>query len=253
MIAEQYASAPFKLFASHTLRDGGLVLQVSMTGPGIVSGDRLRQQIVIEPGARAVILFTSATKLLGSVDGAIAQQQLEIDVAADAQLEYYPGLVIPYADARFSQRAHVRLETGARFGMLELWATGRVEAGEELEFEAIDNRTEVLLDDRPAYRDALTMHPAAADLTGPGLLEGYRYLASGYWNWPSAEALPVRDVVNDDVVLVAGKPGTGNFYIRALAKDGVLLRRELHRMVAASREAWGLEPLDFNRFSPLFS
>jgi urease accessory protein len=253
VVAEQYASAPFKLFRAHELVDGSLVVQVSMTGPGVVSGDRLRQQISIERGARAVVLFTSATKVLGSVGAATAEQDVQIDVAADAQLEYYPGLVIPYPGADFRQRVLVRLATGARFGVLDLWAIGRVEAGEELAFEAIDSRTEVRLDERPAYRDAVSLRPSSNDVTGPGLLEGNRYIASGYWFWPRAALPQTPNAVDDGVLLVTGKPGTGDVYLRALAKDGVALRREVHRVVAANRDAWGLAPLDFDRFTPLFN
>jgi urease accessory protein len=251
VVVDQYASSPFKLFTSPASTGHAVVLQVSMLGPGIVSGDALDIHITAESGASAVVLFTSATKVLGAVDGLAAEQRVRIDVADDAQLEYYPGLVIPYPRARFRQRADVRLASGARFGLLDLWSTGRIALGEELAFDELDGRTRVTVDDVDAYRDAVALVPEAHDLTGAGLLEGYRYVASGYWHWPGAQPTEPANIATDDVQLVTGKPGTGERYLRALAKDGLALRRELAPVLAETRAAWGLAPIDFARYTTM--
>lgn len=57
--------------------------------------------------------------------GRKASQHVRILVEEDGELEYYPGLGIPYPDAEIHQRTEVLLSPGSRFGWFEIWTTGR--------------------------------------------------------------------------------------------------------------------------------
>ena len=249
-IVEQVVTAPFKLFRPQALPDGTLVLQVCVLGPGLRSGDQYRIELSLETGAKVVLLFPSATKVLGAVDGVSALQECSFEVAGGAQLEYYPGLTIPFPQAAFRQDIRAFSERGARFGILEMWAAGRVERGEELRFRELRSRTSVSVEGRPAYVDAVRMRPDLGRLDGPGILEGHRYWASGYWHWD--RWLDQPDVSCDGLELVTGQPPHGSLYLRGLAWDGVGLRHRVHEILARQRMAWGLSPLDFGRYTNLF-
>lgn len=250
-LAESYAGAPFRVFAADRLADGALVVQVTMLGPGVAAGDRLVQRIAVEPGAHAIVLFTSANKLLGSPSGEPAAQDIRMDVAGTGSLEYYPGLTIPFPDAVFEQRTHVCLGSGARFGILELWAMGRIHRDEQYEFASIDSRTDVRVARRPAYADALVLTPRSQPVDGYGLMEGNRYAASGYWQWDAA--LPQTQIVERDMTLVTGVPSTGSLYLRGLANDGIAFRRAIREQLACQRAAWRLAPLELERYAPSFA
>jgi urease accessory protein len=250
-IAGQVVTAPFKVFRPQALPDGSLVLQVCMLGPGLRSGDQYRIELLLESGAKALLLFPSAAKVLGAVNGVPAVQECRFEVAGGAQLEYYPGLTIPFPRAAFHQSIEASLERGAHFGILEMWAAGRVERGEELQFCDLQSRTSVSVEGRPAYIDTLRMRPHGGGLDGPGVLEGHRYWASGYWHWDGRLEQP--DVACDGLELVTGQPPHGSLYLRGLAQDGVALRRRVHEILARQRQAWGLSPVDFGRYTNLFS
>jgi hypothetical protein len=81
------------------------------------------------------------------------------------------------------------------------------------------------------------------------MLDGYRYVTSGYWRWEAATA---QDIVGPDVVLVSGVPAVGHLYARGLARDGVALCAALSGFLGRQRAAWGLSPIAFERYSGLF-
>ena len=186
-IAGQVVTAPFKVFHPQALPDGSLVLQVCTLGPGLRSGDRYRIELSLETGAKALLLFPSAAKVLGAVNGAPAVQECRFTVAGGAQLEYYPGLNIPFPQAAFRQSIEASLEQGAHFGILEIWAAGRVKRGEELQFGELRSRTSVSVGGRPAYIDTLRMRPDEGDLDGPGDLRdtgiGHPAIGIGTAGW----------------------------------------------------------------------
>jgi urease accessory protein len=246
-LAEQYVRAPFRIVRPFTLEDGSALLQVTHVAPGIMGGDAYRLDVTVEGGARVILLGTSATKLHRMLAGAFARQDVTLTVMPGGALEYYPGLMIPLPQAEFAQTLDVVLAPGAKFGMLEVWAMGRVERGEYLAFRRLSSRTRVLLETQPCYLDALELHPGLAHPAGWGVLEGHRYVASGYWHW--ADPLQDRDIVRPDVLLVSGVPSCGHLYVRGLARDGLALRTALHVFLGRHRTAWGLVSVPFERYT----
>ena len=71
------------------------------------------------------------------------------------------------------------------------------------------------------------------------------------WHWDGRLEQP--DVACDGLELVTGQPPHGSLYLRGLARDGVALRRRVHEILARQRQAWGLSPVDFGRYTNLFS
>ena len=172
-------------------------------------------------------------------------QSVRLTVAGDGHLEYYPGLTIPFPGSELAQTIDVSLETGARFGLLECWAMGRIGRGEYLKFRSLSSRTDVTVDRVPAYSDTLSLDTRAADLAGHGLLEQHRYLASGYWY--SADVAPSRG--NGDGVLSAlGQSSPGHAYFRALAMDGAALGHALSGALEQVYRSWDLEEAPVPRF-----
>ena len=250
VVTREFAQAPFKLRSTRTGQDGSLVVQITMLGPGLVAGDCYEQIIDVGKGAKALVLFTSATKLLGSGDRSCATQDVTINVADGSLLEYYPGLAIPFSGAAFDQRVRVHLEGDARIGVLEMWATGRVESGEEMLFDRIDSRTDLMANGSLVYRDAMLWRPREVDHRGLGMLEGHRYAGSGYWTWGE----PTKYSVDDSGVEIAtGEPAAGGLYLRGLAHEGVALRREVLRFLTRQRSQSGLAPVDFTRYTTMLS
>ncbi len=248
-LAEQFVQAPFRVVRPFPLEDGSALLQLTHVAPGMIGGDAYRLDVIVESGARVILIGASATKVHRMPLGASASHTVRCTVMPGGALEYYPGLVIPFPNSEFVQTVDVTLAADARFGMLELWAMGRIERGEYLAFRRLSSRTRVALGDRPCYMDAIELTPDRGHLAGWGMLDGYRYVTSGYWRW---EATPAQDIVGPDVVLVSGVPAEGHIYARGLARDSVALCAATSTLVSRLRAAWGLSPIPFERYSSLF-
>lgn len=248
VLAHAHVTAPLKIVRPFLLDGGRALVQILTLGPGLCAGDQCTIDVTVEAGARAVVITQSASRLLSMPEGAPATQSVNLTVTADGQLEYYPGLTIPFADSSFNQRVHARVESGARLGVLESWSTGRTGRGEHLRFRRLSSRTTIAVDGLPAYADALELEPAAANVAGAGILEGYRYVASGFWHGATlGSGAPMPP--SDGSLMAMGQSTVDQVYLRALAMDGYALGETLQAAVQRVNAAWGFEPIPLRRFT----
>ena len=248
VLAHAHVTAPLKVVRPFALGGGRSLVQILTLGPGLCAGDRCVIDVTVQPGARAVVIMQSAARLLGMAEGDVATQCVRLTVKAGGQLEYYPGLTIPFADSSFVQRVDAHVETGARLGILESWSTGRTGRGEHLRFRRISSRTTVAAGGVPAYADALELEPAAAHVSGTGVLENYHYVAAGFWYGAALEPGPCG-CRPDGVLTAMGQSTPDQVYLRALAMDGYALGETLQAAVARVDAAWGFEPIPLRRFT----
>jgi urease accessory protein len=245
-LTHAHARAPLKIVRPFPLDGGRQLVQIITLGPGVCAGDAYTIDVVVEPGASAVVITQSASRLHHMPDGRRGTQSVSLKVAAEGHLEYYPGVTIPFPAADFAQTIDVSLEAGARFGLLECWAMGRISRGEYLRFRSLTSRTDVRVGCVPVYADTLSLDTSVVDLAGHGLLEQHRYLASGYWY--GAEVEPSRG--NGDGVLSAlGQSAPGHAYFRALAMDAEPLGNAMRAAVKQVYRSWNLEMAPVPRFA----
>ncbi|MGH9313159.1 MAG: urease accessory protein UreD [Vicinamibacterales bacterium] len=245
-LAHAHARAPLKIVRPFPLDGGRQLVQILTLGPGICAGDAYAIDVTVEPGASAVVITQSASRIHRMPDGSRGTQTVTLTVRSGGHLEYYPGLTIPFPGSEFAQTIDVAVEAGGRFGLLECWAMGRVGRGEYLRFRALSSRTEVMVDRVPAYADTLHLDPRAIDLAGHGLLEKHRYLASGYWY--GAE-VPASRGNGGGVLSALGETSPGHAYFRALAMDSPALGRALGDAVKQVYRSWNLQTAPVPRFA----
>jgi len=247
-LAHAHVRAPLKVVRPFELEDGRLLVQILHLGPGLCAGDEYAIDITVEPGARAVVIMRSASRVMGMPEGAHASQNVTLKVAAAAHLEYYPGLTIPFADSSFVQRVRVNAARDSRVGILETWGTGRAARGEHLAFRRISSRTTMAIDGDVVYADATELEPAANHVGGTGVLDGHRYVASGFWHNATVDqsaALATRD----GVLTAFGHSTARAVYLRALAMDGCAMAETTGEAVRLVNAAWGLPPVPLGRFT----
>ena len=245
-LRRSHVSAPLKIIRPFPLDGGRALVQVVMLGPGLCAGDHCTLEVTVETGARAIVTMQTASRILGMEDGAQATQSVNLTVHRGGQLEYYPGLTIPFADSSFVQRVHVAAATGARVGVLESWSMGRSSRGEYLRFRRLSSRTTAAIDGITIYGDALELEPARANVAATGILENYRYAASGFWLGASLD--PAGITCADDLLVAFGQMTADRVYLRALAQDGLAMGHLLQSAVDDVSNAWGCEPIPMRRF-----
>lgn len=241
-LADSFAEAPLKVLRPFDIGDGRVLLQLLNVGPGLLAGDRYKLRVKLKPGARVVLVNQSATKLHRMPPGQGAQQQLHLVIEEGAELEYYPGLTIPFAgsDAHFG--TEVRLSDNARFALLELWAMGRVQRGELFAFRHLSNRLRIYQREQLIYADGLELTPVSARLTG--ISDNFSYLASGFWQWD----VPWPDLECSSAHAVTGGCGPERGYLRALARDGFELTQGVRAQLHTWQQVRGAKPWSFERF-----
>ena len=240
-------SAPLAIVRPFPLDGGRALVQVVMLGPGLCAGDHCTLDVTVETGARAIVTMQTASRILGMEDGAHATQSVNLTVHPGGQLEYYPGLTIPFPDSSIVQRVHVAAATGARVGVLESWSMGRSGRGEYLRFRRLSSRTTAAIDGHPVYGDALELEPRRTNVAATGILENYRYVASGFWLGASLDPAGVNCA--DDLLVAFGQMTVDQVYLRALAHDGFTMCNLLQKAVERVNTAWGHQAIPLQRFS----
>ncbi len=122
------------------------------TAGGIVGGDRLTLTLQLQPHAHTLITTAAASKLYRST-GPTAQQQIHIDIAAGACLEWLPQETIVFDQARYRQDLRINLAPGAHWLGWEITRFGRSASGEKFVSGDWRSHTEVWQGDRPLWID----------------------------------------------------------------------------------------------------
>jgi urease accessory protein len=247
MLAHRRVAAPLKIVRPFALDGGRALVQVLTLGPGFCGGDGSSIDITVEAGARAVVVMQAASRILGMEAGAQTSQSVRLTVHADGQLEYYPGLTLPFPDSSFVQHVHVAAEAGARVGILEHWSMGRRSRGEQLRFRRLSSRTTVAIDNALVYADAIELVPQTTDVAAAGILEQYGYVASGFWYGASPDTSPLEPL--GDTLLAFGYAAPGQVYLRALANDGYAMGKLVQSAVDRINASWNLDAIPPRRFT----
>jgi urease accessory protein len=175
---EYSAPAAERTVLSHRRHHGPLVVQKPFypEGPrvchstllhppgGIAGGDCLELNIVVHPGAHAVITTPGAAKWYRS-SGPTAQQRAEVCIGRDAMLEWLPQPGIVFNGARAQQAHRVHLGTNARYIGWEIVCLGRVARGERFEAGEYRISTEIATESGRLWSDCGVIRGGGAVLT----------------------------------------------------------------------------------------
>lgn len=122
------------------------------TAGGIVGGDRLSLGVELQSQAHALITTAAAGKIYRS-NGLEAQQTVQINIAPDACLEWFPQEAIAFEQARYRQQMRVNLAPGATWIGWDITRFGRTARGEKFLEGEWRSHTEVWQGDHPLWID----------------------------------------------------------------------------------------------------
>jgi urease accessory protein len=127
------------------------------SGGGFVEGDVAELHATMEPGTRALITTTAASKFYKCPGGATSRETIRIKVGTGSLLEYHPDEAIMFAGSRVRRETVIDAEPGARLFATDVLAAGRIHygAGEAFSFDALWSEFEVRIGGRTAIRDRL--------------------------------------------------------------------------------------------------
>lgn len=153
------------------------VYLVTVTG-GIVQGDEFETEIVARDGAQVHVTTPGATKIYRS-PSAPSSHRLRIHAGPGTHVEYLPGPVIPYRDARFLEEVTLAAHPTATLVYGTILTPGRVAMGESHAYDVFFSRVTAQRDDgAPEFLDVTHLAPARVSPKRPGLLGKFDVLGT---------------------------------------------------------------------------
>jgi len=150
------------------------------TAGGVVGGDRLSLNFQLEPDAHSLITTATASKIYRS-NGLEARQNIQMQVAAGACLEWFPQETIVFNGAIYRQDLQVELAPGASWLGWEITRFGRSARGERFLQGEWRSHTEIWQQGRPLWIDRQWLQGGEKMLNSPHGLAGQPVIASLSW------------------------------------------------------------------------
>ena len=153
-VTSVYAQAPFKIQRPFYPEGKQICHSVIIhTAGGIVGGDRLHQNIHLQPKTQALITTPAANRIYRS-NGHKAEQDIKIIIDDGASLEYLPQETIVFKGANFRQNLRVELSTEKSTWLgWEIIRFGRSARGEIFDQGEWRSYTEVWQQGKPLWVD----------------------------------------------------------------------------------------------------
>ncbi len=150
------------------------------TAGGVVGGDRLSCYFHLQPHAQVLITTAAAGKIYRS-NGLPARQTVEIQIDADAGLEWLPRETIVFNKALYRQDLRVELATGAFLLSWEITRFGRTARGEKFLQGDWRSRTEIWRQGKPLWIDRQWLPASDKIFHSPHGLNGQAIAGSLVW------------------------------------------------------------------------
>jgi urease accessory protein len=199
-LAHLYQHDPYRILFPRVDPGELTTAVVTNTAGGMVGGDRLRVDIRIEDGGRAIVVGQSAEKVYRSLGPAT---ELDVTLAVEGGwLEYLPQETILFEGSRLRRQTRLDVAGGGRALAGEILVFGRVARGETLTYGLVRDAWTVRRDGRLVWADALQMESddIARCLGAPAGFSGARASAMAVYVGPDA-----TERLDEARALAAGK------------------------------------------------
>jgi urease accessory protein len=137
---------------------GGISLVLLLLSAGLLDGDCVSMEVVLEPGARLALRTQAATQ----VHAGRSQQHLRVAVGEGGVFSYVPHALVPHADAEYHALTAVHMAADARAFVAEALSPGRVQFGEQFAYREVRLDLDAHYTGALVARERATIRPAAS-------------------------------------------------------------------------------------------
>jgi urease accessory protein len=226
----------------------GDVLVVNVINPtaGLLAGDFIESEIVVQAGAALLVTTPSATRVHDTQAGEACVEQ-SFSVASGARLEVWPEILIPQHGAKYRQKTRIKIEAGGALLFMEALAPGRVASGEVFTFGRLDWETEIIQNGTKIVRERFRIAPdnGSIDPLRAVFPEAYQatvFLVSEHVSAGASCWETLRLLHGPDFWLGYSRLTQGGWVVRMLARDSLVLRANLEIIRQAIRACAGWAP-----------
>ena len=172
ILAAQSFRAPFHLSKPYWDEDARtLLVQVVNPTAGILAGDRLESEIVVQGDASLLVTTPSASRIFHMRDG-VAECRQHFAVAAGGWLEVMPEPLVPHRASRYRQSTTIEVAAGGTLFFVDQLMPGRIAHGEAWSWDRLALDLRVRAASELVLRERL-------DQAGPELLGLAKLAGSG--------------------------------------------------------------------------
>lgn len=207
------------------------------TAGGLTGGDRLDYALTLADGLTAVATTQTAERAYAAGAGC-AEVEVSLKVGAGGWLDWLPQETILFDGAALDRRVTLDLGPGAGCLFLETVVLGRHAMGETVQGLRLRDHRLVTRQGVPLWSEPMALDSRALSrAAGPAILGGARAMATLALVHPGvADLLPaLRATLDEEGVEAAASAFDGRLTLRALAWDGLPLRRLILRALNVLR------------------
>jgi urease accessory protein len=176
-LADLYQHDPLRILMPRPVDDTIPIAVLVNTAGGLVGGDRLATEIVLDDGAAALITSQAAEKVYRSA-GRDIEITNHVRVGAGGWAEWLPHETILFDACRLRRRLTLDLGPGARMLAGETLVFGRIARGEQVRTGLVHDEWRVHSEGRLVWADALHLDGDIARLlASPAGFDGARAAA----------------------------------------------------------------------------
>lgn len=188
MLCERVHDGPLRLLKPLYPEGDGICHAVLVHPPGgIVGGDQLRVEVEVEAGAHLVATTPGAQKWYRSL-GLRANASTRLQIAAGGALEWLPQETIVFDGAQAEQCLRIETSAEGRFLGWEALSLGRAARQERFSHGLFRQRTEIIRDGAPLWRELLRAAGGDGWLDSPVGMAGRAHSATAWAIWPAHDA-----------------------------------------------------------------
>lgn len=174
-LLESRAAFPLQIVRPRYL-ESSATLAVTILTPcgGLLDGDELSIEVVVDEGASLHLATQAATQLHAGVTA----QTMSVEIAPGAAFSYLPHELVPHAGAKHHARSLVAMAPDSRLFWSELIAPGRSHHDEAFAYEQFRSDLDVHAGDQLLARERQVLRPPDMDV--PFRLGGFSHFVTGY-------------------------------------------------------------------------
>jgi urease accessory protein len=236
-VARARANSPLKLLMPRVPGKSAWVF-ASTFGGGLLAGDELALTVNVGEGCSCLLGTQSATKVYRSANGRAARQTLSFSIGSGATSIIAPHPVTCFANARYIQRQRIHMAADSSLVLIDWFTSGRHASAERWAFDLYESRTDIFIDHRHVFRDALRLAPDAGPIaahhrTGGlncfafALLLGPRFRDAAADRLKLIERLPISPGPASPLMFAASPLECGGTLLRAAGSGSEIVGRWL--------------------------
>lgn len=239
VVTRAQARSPLRLLTPRAAPQSAWVF-TSTFGGGLLAGDRIELDVIVDRGAACLLSTQSQTKVYPAAADESAGQRLGTRVMDNAMLVSLPDALTCFAGSAFEQSQRFELVESASLLALDWLTSGRRARGERWAMRRYQARTDVTVGGKLVFRDALRLDESGGPIDGEHRMGRCDCFATVLMLGPriAADAKRVLD-------WASGQPGRGEMMPCSASPvgDGAVLR--IAGPTTESVARWLRERLDF--------